>query len=63
MDEIRYCIACLARERVVVLVRIKEIYVKVPKNRLSLTVIKSIFADGKLIPFLVIVPSKNIIVS
>jgi hypothetical protein len=38
-------------------------YVKVPENRLSLTVIKSISTDGKSIPFLVIVPGKNIIVS
>jgi hypothetical protein len=38
-------------------------YVKVPENRLSLTVIESISADGKSIPPLVIVPGKNIIVS
>jgi hypothetical protein len=38
-------------------------YVRVPENRLSLTVIESISADGKSIPPLVIVPSKNIIVS
>jgi hypothetical protein len=55
-------IACLLKEEIVVLIRIKEIYVKVPKNRLSVTVIKSISADGKAIPLLVIVPSRNIIV-
>jgi hypothetical protein len=63
MDEIGCRIACPAGERVVVLIRIKEMYVKVPENRLSLTVIKSISADGKSIPPLVIVPSKNIMVS
>jgi hypothetical protein len=63
MDEIGCCIACPAEERVVILVRIKEMYVKVPENRLSFTVIKSISADGKSIPSLVIMPGKNIIVS
>jgi hypothetical protein len=38
-------------------------YVRVPENRLSFTVIKSISADGKLIPSLVIVPGKNIMMS
>jgi hypothetical protein len=38
-------------------------YVRVPENRLSLMVIKSISADGKSIPPLVIVPGKNIMVS
>jgi hypothetical protein len=38
-------------------------YVRVPENRLSLMVIKSIFVNGKSIPPLVIVPGKNIIVS
>jgi hypothetical protein len=38
-------------------------YVKVPKNQLSFTVIKSISADSKSILFLVIMPGKNTIVS
>jgi hypothetical protein len=38
-------------------------YVRVPENRLSLTVIESISADSKSIPPLVIVPGKNIMVS
>jgi hypothetical protein len=38
-------------------------YVKVPENRLSATVVKSISADGKAIPPLVIVPGRNIIMS
>jgi hypothetical protein len=48
---------------VIILIRIKKIYVKVPKNWLFVTVIESISADGKAIPSLVIMPSKNIIVS
>jgi hypothetical protein len=63
IDKIRCRIACLAKERVVVPVGIKEMYVGVPENRLSLTVIKSISADSKSIPSLVIVPGKNIMVS
>jgi hypothetical protein len=38
-------------------------YVKVPENRLFVTVVKSISADGKAIPPLVIVPDRNIIMS
>jgi hypothetical protein len=38
-------------------------YVKVSENQLSVTVVKSISADGKAIPSLVIMPSRNIIVS
>jgi hypothetical protein len=48
---------------VVILIKIKEMYVKVPKNQLSVTVNKSISADGKAIPSLVIMPGRNIIVS
>jgi hypothetical protein len=38
-------------------------YVRVLENQLSVTVIKSISADGKAIPPLVIVPGRNIIMS
>jgi hypothetical protein len=62
MDEIGCCITCSAGKRVVVLIRIKEMYVRVPENRLFLTVIESISVNGKSILSLVIVPSKNIIV-
>jgi hypothetical protein len=48
---------------VIVLVRIKEMYVRVPENRLFVTVVESISADGKAIPPLVIVPGRNIIMS
>jgi hypothetical protein len=63
IDEKGARIACLAKEKVVVLISIKEMYVRVPKNRLSLTVIKSISTDGKAIPLLIIVLSILIIES
>jgi hypothetical protein len=40
-----------------------EMYIRVLKNRLVVTVVKSIFADGKAISPLIIMPSKNIIMS
>ena len=54
-------IAVPAREEVVVLIRIKEMYVGVPENHLSLTIVKSISADGKSILLLIIVPGILII--
>jgi hypothetical protein len=48
---------------VVVPIRIKEMYVRVPKNCLSLTIVESIFVDGIAIPPLVIVPSITIMES
>jgi hypothetical protein len=56
-------IACLANKEVIVPVKIKKIYIRIPKNYMSLTVIKSISADKKAIPFIVIVLKKNIIVN
>jgi hypothetical protein len=56
-------LTCSAKEDVIVPIRIKEMYVKAPENRLSVTVVKSISADGKAIPPLVIVPGRNIIMS
>jgi hypothetical protein len=52
-----------AGEEIVVLIRIKEIYTGIPENRISLTVIKYISADGKAIPPVVIIPDIIIIES
>jgi len=52
-----------AREEVVVLIRIKEIYTGIPENRISLTIIESISIDSKAIPLVVIVPGVIIMVS
>jgi hypothetical protein len=56
-------LACLTGEDVVVPVGIKEMYVGVPENRLFVTVVESISADGKAILPLVIVPGRNIMMS
>jgi hypothetical protein len=50
-------------EEVVVLIKIKEIYIRVPENRLSLIIIKSISADRTVILPMVIIPRVTIIVS
>jgi hypothetical protein len=63
IDEKGCWIACFAGEEVIVLVRIKEMYVGIPENRMSLTVIESISVDRKAIFFIVIVPKKNIMVN
>ena len=47
----------------VVPIGIKEMYIGIPKNHMSLTIIKCISADGKAIPPVVIVPSIMIMVS
>jgi hypothetical protein len=49
-------ITCFTRKEVVVPIGIKEIYVGVPENRLSVTIVECISADGRAIPLLVIVP-------
>jgi hypothetical protein len=56
MDEKGARIAIPAREEVIILIGIKEMYIGVPENRLSLTVVESISADGIAIPPLIIVP-------
>lgn len=63
MDEKGARIACPAGEEVVVPIGIKEMYVGVPENHLSLTVVESISADGKAIQPLVIIPGVTIMVS
>jgi hypothetical protein len=52
-----------AGEEVVIPIRIKEIYIGIPENRISLTIIESISADGKAIPPVVIIPGVIIMVS
>jgi hypothetical protein len=48
---------------VVVLIRIKEIYTGIPENRLSITIIECISADGNAIPPVIIIPGVRIIAS
>jgi hypothetical protein len=63
MDEKGCRIACPAGEDVVVPVGIDEMYVGIPENRLSLTVIESICADGTAISPVVIIPGGSIMES
>jgi hypothetical protein len=61
MDEKGARIACPAGEEVVVPIGIKEMYVGVPENRLFVTIVECISADGKAIPPLIIMPGIMII--
>jgi hypothetical protein len=56
-------IVCPAEKEVIVPVRIKKMYIEIPENCMSLTVIESISADRKAIPSIVIVPGTMIMVS
>jgi plasmid replication initiation protein len=60
MDEKDVRIAYPIGEEIIIPIRIKEIYVGMPENRLSLTIIKSISADGKAILLIVIIPGSII---
>jgi hypothetical protein len=63
MDEKGARICVPAGEEVVVPIGIKEMYIGIPENRMSLTIIECISADGKAIPPVVIVPGVMIMVS
>jgi hypothetical protein len=52
-----------AGEEVIIPIRIKKIYTGIPENRMSLTIIKCISANGKAIPPVVIIPGVMIMVS
>lgn len=52
-----------AGEEVVVLIGITEMYVGIPENRLSVTVVECISVDGRLIPSLIIVKGVMMITS
>jgi hypothetical protein len=51
------------REEVIVLIRIKEIYTRIPENRMFLIIIKSIFINSKAILLVVIISKVIIMVS
>ena len=50
-------------EEVVVPIRIKEMYIGIPENHISLTIIESISIDSKAILLVVIIPGVMIMVS
>jgi hypothetical protein len=61
MDKKGARIACPAGKEIVVPIGIKEMYVGILQNRLSVTVVKCISTDGKAILLLVIIPGVMII--
>jgi hypothetical protein len=63
MDEKGARICIPIGEEVIVPIGIKEIYTGIPENRISLTIIEYISADGKAIPPVVIIPGVIIMVS
>ncbi len=63
MDEKGARVCMPSGEEVVVPVAIKEMYTGIPENRLSVTIVESISADGTAIPPVIIVPGKMIMAS
>ena len=62
MDELGARIGCLKGENIIVPIKVKELYIASPENRKSVTIIETIYANGKepLPPF-VIAPREKII--
>jgi hypothetical protein len=63
MDEKGACVCMPIGEEVVVPIGIKEMYIGIPENHLSITIIECILANGRAIPLVIIVPSVMIIAS
>ena len=63
IDEKGARVCMLAREEVVVPIGITKMYTSIPENRLSVTVIECISADGRAIPPVIIIPGTYIIAS
>jgi hypothetical protein len=61
IDKKGYRIAIPGGQEVVVPTNINDMYVGIPENRLSLTIIESICANGTTDPPIVIIPGKSII--
>ena len=62
IDESRARVECPRGEHVIVLAEVIELYIASPKNRKSITVVKTIIADRrKPLPLFVIAPKKQII--
>jgi hypothetical protein len=63
MDEKGARVCMPIGEEVVIPIGIKEIYMGIPKNRLSITIVEYILADGRAIPPIIIIPRKMIMAS
>jgi hypothetical protein len=57
----RVCI--FTGKKIIVLIKIKEIYIRIPENRLFIIIIEYISADRNTIPLVIIIPSIRIIIS
>ena len=55
MDELGARVKCPSGEHVVVPIEVKELYIASPKNWKSVTIIKTIVADGREPPLLFII--------
>jgi hypothetical protein len=55
INELSARVKCLRREHIIVLAKVKELYTASPKNRKSITIIKTIIADKRkpLLPFII----------
>jgi hypothetical protein len=62
INESRARVKCPGGEYVIVIAKVKELYIASPKNRNSITVVKTIIADRREpLPLFVIAPKKQII--
>ena len=62
MDESGARVGCPGGEHVIVPTEVKELYIASPKNRKSMTIIKTILVDRREpLPLFVITPGKKII--
>jgi hypothetical protein len=61
IDEKGARITCPTREEVIVLIGIKEIYIRILQNRFSMIIVEYISTDRKVILLLVIIPGVMII--
>lgn len=62
IDELRAQVKCPGGEYVIVLAKVKELYIASPKNRKFITIVETIIANGREpLPLFVIAPTKQII--
>ena len=59
MDETRFRVGIPGGERVLVLIRVLELYTPSPENRTSITVIETVSAIRKVIPPVLIIKGKK----
>jgi len=62
IDELGARVRCLRGENVIVLIKVKELYIASPENRKSITIVKTIYANRRdpLPPFIIALRQKII---